>query len=653
MLGDIQKNTPISSYQPSQEVVELTKRIKRDYSQGVELLHKSWAELNNRTVLDDDQHGKMMFNAFVDTESADPNEEWKYKGTRSRARNKAITTHANLTERFLLPGYIAQNDDDEVDEGFSEVMRDGIEWMIQPNVSNYQMAFLQVTLSMLYSPIVYMSAEYYEAYQKNRKLDKEVLDEVLSGFQCQIWSCSQVLLANAFERNLQKQRFIIKRRYCEYGELKSLYRDNPNWKYVQKGIKSIYNDNDGLFYDIKDDEHPDLVAEEIWESRQEDLEIPLINGIYMGNGSPESKENAIKHRDNKNNPKYNIVQFGYSHIGENFVYYKSLMNCLQWENMKYDAMDELIMNRALLEVDLPIVVSGVDGEINSSIVFPKSVTTLENKDARISPLLPSSNLSAGFKVMEEGDKGLDDTSGINSTLEGQLPDASQKAYSVAQAQSGAMKSLKSVAKVLSESVLMFGDLMKDIFINHYTAAEVQEITGQGTKLKYRQLFLSSKDNTGNKVDKTIKFDSSLIGMEMSDDDKMKEGLRRLEQTKYKDGKEENIVWVNPEMFAKFKFLCKVDIEEMFSKGQEYWQTILLSLRQQLMNDPYIDMEKLDKELLYSYFQSKGDKFMKDQAGALGLPPEVLGQQPQPQPSTPVMGQVQNKQTANAVNNSIV
>lgn len=621
----------ISLYSPPKKVEEFTAIFQRDYNTGMEILQRSWTELNNRSVLQDDQHGKMMFNAFVNTESEDPNESWRYKGTRSEARNKGVATHAQLTQNFLLPSFVAQNDDDELDEGFSEVMQDAVEWMAQPNVSNYQKSFFQVALSMLQSPVVYLGAEFYEVYTKNRKLNKDVLDEVLSGFQCPIWSCNQILIANAFERNIQKQRFIIKRRYCEYEELKKIYGEHENWKFVQQGIRSVFNDDDGLFYDVKDDEHPMLVAEEVWCCRGEDLEIPYLNGIYMGKGDPESNENYIRHRDNKDNPKYNVIPFGYARIGDHFFYFKSQMNCMQWDNAKVDAMDELVMNRAILDVDQPLAVFGVDPHsVNSAVVFPKSVAVFESKDAKVSPLLPSANISSGLAMLQQGKEGTEDTSGINDTIQGQLPEASQKAYNVAQADANSKRLLMNVAKALAESVVQYGDLMKDIFINHYSTAEVQEIAGKTAKLKYRSLFLSSRDATGNKIDKTIKFDESLIGLELTDGDKMKEALRRLEKTKFKDGKEEDITWVNPALFAKYKYLCKADVQEMFKKDSDYWQQLLIQLKGLMTNDPYVKMDEIDKEIFKATFQSKGDKFMKEEIDVAGIPNQVMNN-PAPQP----------------------
>ena len=612
MIGDIYQSAPLSSYQPSAEVCDLTEEVKRDYECGNEILNKPYLELNDRSIIEDENRGQMMMNAFVDTEVEDPNEAWKYRGTRSAARNKGITMHANLTANYLLPLFTAQNNSDEIDRDFSEVMRDIIEWMASPTNSNYQSSFLQVTMGSLSNPVTYLGAEYCEVMQKIRVKAadgkytvKEILDEVLSGFNAPIYSSTQVLITNAYERNIQKQRRIIKRRYCEKEELEAKYGDHENWDLVKPGVRSIFNEETGLFYDVIDSEHEYLVAEEIALSRRDDSEIPFINGIYFGNESVE--DNPIKHRDNRNAPKYNITPFGYSRIGEHFFYYKSMMNAVGWDNMLYDTMSEIVMNRAILEVEMPIAVSGSD-EIDSEIIFPNSVVTLESPDAKVQSLIPNSNMSGGFAALREIEKSINEGT-VSETVSGQLPDANQKAYTVAQAQQSSKILIKQVGKSIAQSIVEYGDLMKDIAINHITTPEVEMLVDGGMKLKYKSLLLQNKVIGGKAVDKKIKFDQSLIGMEMTPQDKELAEMKILEESGYPNNKTA-LVRVNPEMFAQFKYLTRCDIEEMFAKNNDYWQPTLISLKEKLANDPYTNQEALTKEIMQSFFNSRGDDFIQ-------------------------------------------
>lgn len=645
MYGEITSKADVSGYTPSEEILNFTKEVRQDYERGLEILNRPWTELNDRSVIEDENRGQMMFNAFVDTTVEDPNEAWKYRGTRSYARNKGIALHANLTANFLLPLFTAQNENDEVDQDFSEVMRDIIEWMASPTNSNYQSSFLQVTLGALTNPVTYLGAEFCEIYQtiKERQEDgkyatKQVIDEVLSGFKAPVLSSSQVLITNAFERNIQKQRRIIKVRYAEKSELEAKYGHLENWAFIENGIRSIYSQEDGLFYDVKDPLHPNLCIEEIALSRRDDCEIPFVNGICMEEGGLDN--NPIKHRDNRGAPKYNVVPFGYSRIGQHFFYYKSMMNALGWDNAYYDTMNEIVLNRAIIENEMPLAVSGSD-KIDSEIIFPNSVITFEDPGTKVTPLLPNSNLNAGFNALREMEKSMDEGS-VNETISGQLPDASQKAYSVAQAQASAKKLIGSVAKSIAESIIQYGDLMKDIAINHITAPqEVEELLGGSLKLKYKTFFLGSKTNGATTSLSTIKFDESLIGNEMNEEDKETQAVRLAEESGYPESKN-SLRLINPDLFARFKYLSRVDIEEMFSKNQEYWQPVLLNLKTTLVNDPTIDQYALSRRLMQVYFQSDGDDFIKKATPVMSQPAQQIS------PDSNPLGSMVNKKLLSTV-----
>ena len=186
---------------------------------------------------------------------------------------------------------------------------------------------------MLVNPVTYMGADYREVFQKIRvKLDegyetKEVLDEELSGFNTTVYSADQVLISNAYEQNIQRQYIVPKHRYIDYFEAKAIYGEHDNWQYVQSGLQSFYNEDDGLFYDIKDEDHETEVEEVTFYCRRDDAEYTYINGVYMSD-EDSVENNPMTHRDNMNKPKVPITPFGYERINEHFFYYKSLVNNL-------------------------------------------------------------------------------------------------------------------------------------------------------------------------------------------------------------------------------------------------------------------------------------------------------------------------------------
>lgn len=626
MVGDIAKgNSQVSAYQPSDDVLAFTKNAKRDYGLGYEILHRSWPELNNYSVVDRMNKDQRTFNSFVDESVDDPYEAWKWRGTRSLARNKAMAMHAHLTANYVMPYVSAQNEGQSEDVDTGEVMRDVIEWMSIN--SDYRSSFIRATMGMLVNPVTYMGAEYCEVTQKIKARAeqgyeiKEILDEVLSGFQAPIYSADQILITNAFEQNIQKQRAITKKRFVEYSELEAKYSDHPNWGFLQPGVKSIYNSDDGLFYDTKDDEHPFLIEESTYEVRQEDSEVCFLNGIYFGNENVEW--NPIKHRDNRDAPKYNVVPFGYERINEHFFFYKSMMNRVGWDDKLIDAMYEVQMNKELLDADPPTIYSGID-KIDSSVNFPGAAISASSPEAKATPIFQPSN-GGIYRAMQEIEKSMSNES-INETQMGDLPDASQKAYSVAQAQQNAKILQNGVMKSIGESVMAFGALMLDIAVQHITVGQYDELTDS---VKYRTLILSDQMVDGKKVSKRILFDESLVGKDMTETEKKAEAYKMLEDSGYPDNKE--VVYrMNPHLASKMRYLVRIDVDLMSPKSESFQQALIERFYTLTREDPLFEHEAGARKLAHAFFRGEGDSLVAKN------PPEGAGQamMPNVQPAQP-------------------
>lgn len=610
MIGELyQGETATSNYQPSKDICDFTALVKKDFSVGVDIISKPYVELNDLSVIDRNNRDARTFNAFVDESIEDPATAWQWRGTRSKARNKAIAMHAQLTAGYIIPMFMAQNDGDEEDRDFSDGMRDVVEWMVHN--SNYKSSFLMVSMGMLVNCVSYLGAEYAEVMQTiKEKTDqgfskREIVDEILSGFQAPVYSADQILITNAYEQNIQRQRVIIKRRYIEYSEAKAKYGDHENWQYVQKGIKSIYSESEGLFYDIKDDGHPSLVEEATYLNRRDDTEVCFVGGIYMG--AEKVEDNPIRHRDNRGAPKYNVVPFGYQRINEHFFYYKSLMNAQYWDNQLLDAQYEVGMNRLFLDTNMPIAVSGTD-KVDSDIIFPGAVTAFADKDAQARAVLPPANLGNMFTGMAVVEKSMDESS-VSDVTGGQQPDANQKATALNIAERNAKILLQGVGKTLAESVVQVGGLMADIAVQHLSIPQVEGMIGDESKLKYRSFILKNKTVGGRNVSKVIRLDESLLGAEMSEEDQKQAGYKMLEDIGYPDNHQE-IYRLNPELFASMKYLVSVEPERMFPKNEEYMQAMFSQLLAQTVNNPFVSLEAMTRKTLYQFMRGETDEVMQ-------------------------------------------
>lgn len=622
MIANLQETKEISLYQPSEAVVKVTEVAQKDFSTGTEILNKPYNELNGYSVIDRMNIDQRTFQSFVDESDDDPNEAWKWKGTRALARKKAFAMHAHMTSSYIVPGVVPQNDSQDEDRAMAAGMRDIVEW--QTINSNYRPSFLLASMGMLVNPVVYLQGDYCEVYQTIKERTGEgysttqILDEVLSGLNCRVLSADQVLITNAYEQDIQKQRSVSKVRYVDYEELRGKYENHPNWGFLKPGIRTVFNPEDGLFYDVKDDEHPNLCQEVTWENRREDAQICYLNGIYFGDET-NVDWNPIRHRDNRNAPKYDIVPFGYHRVNEHFFFFASLMFETGWDDKLIDAMYQVTMNREFLDLEPPTLVTGVD-KIDTAVAFPGAVFATDNKDARATSLVPPRNGNS-YAAMQAVEDSMSEAT-VSETQMGALPAASTKAYTVAKTEQNAKILLSGAMKALGESVTRFGELMIDIALQHLTTAQIDEISGE---TKYREFILHNQMVGGRKVSKKIRFDDQLLGRKMDEKQKKQYAMGLLEESGYPDNKQ-SILVLNPFLFSKGKYLYYVDPDEMLPKNKEFMRIMAERMYTLLRTDPLIDPEALVRNYIAASAPQQMDELIaKRSAGQQMNVASILGQ----------------------------
>jgi len=633
MISSYFDNANVSLYQPSDpKVQEITKYAKRAYARGHEIQTKSWTELNNRSLIEDEQNGKNNFNVFVEEGTDDPSEAWKWPGRRGEARKRGIALHAQITAGYLFAGISAQDENNKEDRAAGDFMRGIVEWMVEN--SDYGSSFIQASMGIMMNPITYLGAEFAEVMQSIRvKTDKgyelkEVLDEELSGFRAPVYSSSDIMITNAYISpfNFQRQTCVIKNRYLDYDDAKRKYGDNENWKFVQKGHNSVFNETDGMFYDVYDSDNQDVVKETICLWRGQDLEVSFLGGVYMGNENVEW--NPMKHRDLKNQPKYNVVPFGYSLISEHFVFYKSLMSDLHWEDSFYDEFSRNVLNRELLDLNPPTVTSGDEDDlVRTAVIFPGSNVVAKSKDFNVKSILPPSQGNR-YAALADVKNSIEEKS-ISDVASGQLPQATQKATSVNQAVQSGRILLKGLGRTLGQSIVAYTKLMVDISVNHLSTIQINEITGGVMEERYREFVLPNKVSQGKRVTQTFRFDKNLVGKEMTKKEKEMYAVALAEESGYPES-QNTIISMNPEMAARMKYLISYDPEDMFVQNQQQMQIMLQNMYGQgIPNDPNVKRDVFMREYMYAFFRSKGDDFIQDNPEPTEVP--TLGKMPTPMP----------------------
>lgn len=598
-----------SLFQPSEAVKTLTQQVKQDYQTGHLINHRVFREFNDMSLIQRMDADQKAWNSYVKPKSDDPDEGWRWNGVRPVTRNKIISIAAHLTATILFPNVFAQNDQDEDDREAAEVMRYMIEWNIRN--SNYELAFLHFVISALVNPISYMKAEFADVMQKVKdKLEngeittEEAVDDVMSGFNVFVLPADGIMISNPYEPELQRQRFIIRKRFIGFDEAQGLYGDHPNFEYISPGVKTLYNDQDGMFYQQKNDEVDTLVEEVIYYNRREDIEVIYVDGIYLGDTNPE--ENRMKHRTNKNKPKYPFVKLIFESIDESFFFGRSSAMKLADDQELTDRMWQMVMDGTFLQVMPPI---GVYGEetISSNVMFPGSVTNF-GRDSQAAPLTTGGNLNAGLQALELV-KGSMEESSQSDIRQGIQSKGNQTAWEIARLEENARIQLGLFGKMLGKAVKDFGELMVDLIIHNQTVAEVEGVLAGDVRMKFRTFLLEDQVQDGKKITRKINFDENLIGKKMTEEDRIKESFKIMEQEGGLDSKS-RIYKVNPEKFSRLNFKIFIEPDKLMPKTEAFEKAIKLEAYDRMIQNPYVDQEAVTRDFLVeTVAKGESDKYM--------------------------------------------
>jgi len=453
---------------------------------------------------------------------------------------------------------------------------------------------------------------------------KEIVDEFLSGLQTNIVPCEELLINNIYEYEIQKQKCLIRRRYVEYSDMEGKYGHHKNWKFVPyNGIRVFYSEEEGLFYENKDDNHPTLTEEVIYYNRREDIEIPFVNGIYLGD--EEVDDNPIKHRritedENKETvliPVYPFAKTGYEFIDEKrFFYYKSVAFRLSQEQMQVDTLYRMIMDGTFMQVIPPIAGFGT-GAVDDSILLPGAFTNFD-KDSKIEKIDTGARLDIGMSTLGVLEKSMSESS-QSPVAGGSLPDPNQKAFTVAQAGQNERTQMKMFGKMIGRLVVDMGGLMADIILNHQTMGAIDELVGDELKMKYKTFLLPDQVKGGKKITKKMVFTDEFMDISMTEAEELKQSFK----VKKEGGDDTEIYKINPVLFRNQRFLYTIEADQVLPQSDSFLKAWNIEALDRGINNPHIDQELWTQEHLVETFH-KGDseRFMTKEQPQMEQPTDV-------------------------------
>jgi len=628
--GNGKKLTP-SSYNPSEDVKKLFARVQKDYSIAWRLQHRSFDEFDGVSLLQRARLDQQTFAAYVGAVIEPISKQWRWKGRKNTSRNKIIGILAHMISGMLFPYAQAYNENNEEDEMTAKVMRILVEDYLKK--ADYEIKFLYMVTSALVNPAVLVEVEYVEAMQRikekvsNGKFKvTEAVDMLLSGIGINIIPIDQLLLADFYTQDIQKQPNISRVRRISYDEAREIYArkyfvdGKDQFDFVQAGMTRILlagNENQTLFDVEWTEADQNYVQELTLYYRPEDLEVTFVGGVFMGNDDDVYNSNPFKHRrmsllgdEWKTIPVYPFAKSGFEPMDPagRFTYFKSAAFKEFWDDAGLNRMHQLAYDGTYLDVIKPMFLTGVT-KIDQTVMVPGATIAMP-VGANALPYSLGPNLIAAMTMMRSEQQDLSEST--QDVLQSGIAQKGVTATASLRAEQNAKVIMQVFAVMTADLVRQVGELVMDDILLHTTVGEIDATIPEALKMNYRTV-LAKGTEKGKDITNKIEFDTSLMGIDIS-----KKKANDLEWDMYEQsgGEKAKQVWyrVNPYKFARTKFSLYIDPDMIISRSMGTDQ-----LRKErafnLLTDPrvapFVNQEAvIDKFVLEEYSDGNPDEFKK-------------------------------------------
>ena len=543
-----------ANWVPSDEETKMRGHIIKRLTEGYTNQYKPRVEFNDASLVQKMTEELMAFNTYQPNDGEWPDGDvanrWRSTAIRPVERNKVMSVAGHAAGRLGFLKATATNEDSQPDNDAADCMNLLLDWSrsmwLQPE------KLLQMMLASLYSPKAFVHWEWNQIYRK-RKTTKIMgqwefdnrIDEDLSGFITTVAPPDQIFLENVFERDIQKQSWIIWRRVQSHELLEAKYGLCKNWEHVKEGMHFVFNDPNSNFYYVYDPNMIRGMGEEViyWSKEHGGCMVTMVNGIIIGDyDAPNPREDGL----------FPFMAFGYQMIRTNFIYDKSLVSSVAQDAKVLNTLYPLVIDTATLATIPPMVATGTE-IIGSDVIIPGMTTTFKDPTAQLRPIMQvPPNISQAMSALTEVEKSLDQTVNVQ-------PFASLGSNVTAE-QIQAMEQQKEEAigpfrdSLLSASYQMTRLALGDI-LQHFTAVDADKITAD-PPLVYRTFLAGA-----GKARKHMKFE---------DMSKAKDGLKESYKTLEMQGgmnADVPLYRIDPVKFRDLRFMMELNEDVLRPKSE--------------------------------------------------------------------------------------
>ena len=594
-VADPKKDKP-SSYTPSPLEIKCRAEFLKDYRLGWQTMHLPRPEFNDMSLYQRHIIDMLAFNTYQENDGNPMMEDrlggWQSTAIRPIIRNAAISIAAHSTSRTLVPKIFAYNQSDEEQEDAAKVMSYLVDWAREQ--ANYPFMALYRNIASLYSPLSWGLTEYVEVYKNVRDGNntdgspkfKQIVDEDESGFKHTPLSCEQVYFSNFYEREVQKQDFVLIRRIISYDLAEAKYGKMSNFKHVTPGVIVTMDDANRSFYNVYDPHMRQYDVEEVirWRKSTDSKEI-MLNGVLMT--EPYETNPRSDHQ-------YPLDATYYLPINERCIAGKSLVFALQSDARLANEFYQMIADGTKLNLFPPTVTSGSD-KAGFDVIVPGLNMAFSDKDVKIDTLRTADNqsLNAAMQTLEKVEASLHESS-QDSVQQGQKPGGpASTAFEISRIEQNASTVLGLTIKFFTfQHVIPYGKLLLNDILQYMTMPDAEKITKEGGLL-YKTFYAKEPGKTGSK--NKIMFDANMPD-EMSEQEKLDMSWELVKASG--SLKSNTVLWkVNPVLFREHKFKFAVDADVLNPRSAELSRAFDLETYDRAVASPVANQEAIFKDLL--------------------------------------------------------
>lgn len=633
-----------SSYQPSNEVIELFSRVQQDYQKAYSLQHRAFNEFDGYSLLQRTKMDQETFGAYVGAEYVPKQKKWRWRGRKNTSRNKLIGILAHMLSSMLFPLVHAQNEENESDKATAKVMRILVEEHLRK--ADYQTKFLYIVLSALVNPAVFLEIDYVIAFQRIKEQLRdgkinitEAVDTFLSGLALNVVPIDQLLLADFYTGNIQHQPYIIRVNRISWDQARKIYAGKyfvdgeDQFKFVEAGKTRVFmagNDNQTLF-DIEWTEADRGAVQILTASyRDEDLEVTFVGGVLMGNDKNPYNSNPFRHRRMtpvgkgwKSIPIYQYAKSGFEPIDPSgrFAYFKSGAFKEYWDDATQNKMHQLLVDGTYLDVIKPMFISGLS-KVDSTVIAPGATVGVP-LGGQVTPFQLGPNLVGAMKAMELQKQDMSEST-QDKIMQGGV-DPNVTATATIQAQNQARIFLGVFGVMMADLITQIGYLTMDCIIQHTTQGDLDATVPESLSMKFKTILAKGKEK-GKDITHRIVFTDSFMGKEMTP-----QQIEKYEWDLWrKQGPDNVIMEVNPYRFARtiYSFyIDPVDITDTAMGNNKQKDLVAFNMFANPIVSPFVDMkEVVDEFVIEKYGGSNPDRF-KMKGNVNSMMGAVMGDKP--------------------------